>query len=232
MACAAVAALHFFLWRNYNPYSSENASPAFLWAMWFTIDVIRQCLISVGLTGTIFSFFWYVRGYAAFAQPGQWLLLTCVFSAMELYWKVLYQWILGPDLNNAATNLQAVGILSWAFILVSMAIYFGPVPIYGWCAWKISDTLPWRFTFACLALEVLFIHLSLLLFQHYGYTTYASVAIPALAANGTVILFEIWSAKDDLLSDRSRFWTHWVGISLSITGRVLKFVGVSVNLLR
>lgn len=195
------------------------------------MEAIRQSLNAVGLTCVIFSIYWHFKGYAGFTQPGQCLLAGYAFSAMELYLMALLLWTFGPDLNDVGRSMSSGGVLTWIFTIVNLAIYLGLMAFYGWCAWKIADTQPWRLTLASLALEVFVFPLSFVLI-HYGYARNTAVVIPALVATCTVMLLEIWSIANDVASRRERFWMHWVGVSLSMTGRVLSIAGISSNFLR
>lgn len=226
MACAAVAAVQFSLWRVRHPQMIEYIS-----ATGAAMEAIRQSLNAVGLTCVIFSIYWHFKGYAGFTQPGQCLLAGYAFSAMELYLMALLLWTFGPDLNDVGRSMSSGGVLTWIFTIVNLAIYLGLMAFYGWCAWKIADTQPWRLTLASLALEVFVFPLSFVLI-HYGYARNTAVVIPALVATCTVMLLEIWSIANDVASRRERFWMHWVGVSLSMTGRVLSIAGISSNFLR
>jgi hypothetical protein len=224
LACAAVAAVQLSLWRVCHPYYAEYFS-----ATGAALEAIRQSLNAAGLTCALFSIYWHFKGHAGLAQPGQCLLIGHAFSALELYLMVLLRWLLGPDIGTAASNLNS----NWVFWLIFnglyAAIFFGTAAFYGWCAWKVADTLPWRFTFALLSLTVLAVQPWSLLATRSGYSRVVAVMIPVLAQGGTVLLLEIWAAADDLYSRRARFWTHWVGIALSMMAQTLLIVWCLIN---
>jgi hypothetical protein len=225
MACAAVTAVQLSLWKLRNQHAADSISPAAA-----AFEAIRQSLNAVGLTCVIFSIYWHLKGYAGLTQPGQCLLMGHAFSALELYWMVLLLWSLGPDFASAAHNLDLGGFVAWTFRIANGAIYFGLMAFYGWCAWRIADSLPWRLTFAMLALAVVAAPLTIVFMTRFGYSPNLAVAASALVPGCVVLLLEIWCVTDDLIYNRARFWTHWVGLVLSIPGKLLLIVGGLINL--
>jgi hypothetical protein len=227
MACAAVTAAQFSLWRVafpqvFNELSAGNAA----------MMSVYLVFASIGLTCAIFSIYWHFKGYAGLMQPGQWLLLSYVFSVLTMYLQRALVLVVAPNWQNSLRAVDPSGTLT--VIIPVLRIFFHyvvPAGFFVWCAWKGADTLAWRFVFVILAItHALPIAFSVdALRTQWGLSPETAFAVFYLSQGGGALMFEIWAVGSDLARRHKRFWTHWVGVVLSMIGAAALIVtGVMV----
>ena len=224
LACAVVAAvllstLRFVL--SFSPQQQTLATSGFF--------AFSYVLSSIGLTLTGFSIYWWRKGYAAFSQPGQMLLLQ--------YAATLALSLVGLALSAAMAGLIGAGRPpSWnSFLPLAMSInglVFGillPVAFYGWCAWRIADTWPWRVLFVlCAVAAILTSTLTVIVLQfvtNIGPGNFRTVfAVPQLIRGVMLLGAGALAIVTDLTGRRKRSWTHWAGVILWLLSQVGAFV--------
>jgi hypothetical protein len=218
MACAALAAVMFTLWRTFHMQAGATSA-----ANGATM-VIGGGITAIGFTIALFSVFWHTRGYAALAQPGQWLLIE--FGVSALYSLVFLSIFIALGTRSFSPSGD-----SWYVYRAFFAIgtYLVPIVFNLWCAWKVADTRAWRFAFVVFALAPIIINP--LLFELTGvlpgmlraqniymasYLGQCVVKLTALVA----------AALNDWFRNLRRYWTHWLGVGLSF----LSFLSYVVSL--
>lgn len=215
MACAAVAAVMFTLWRNTSSQiDTLSHAQAAVMAFW-------GGLTSIALTFAIFSVYWHSRGYAGLKQPGQWLLIG---FAAAVFRSVV--WML---LAAATRDSNALSLPYRVFIAVATSSII-PLVFNVWCAWKVADTLKWRIAFIVFAISPILSGASSVLL---GWATTPTGIKNAIAASSislsAIRLIAVgFSALGDRLSGLQRFWTHWLGVGLFILVCVASIVGSAV----
>jgi magnesium-transporting ATPase (P-type) len=219
MVCAAVAAIELSLLRymlNWSPQSRTIVSGG--------VFGFTQVLNAVGLTLFGFSFYWWRKGYAAFTQPGQMLLLQYAASLL-LY---LFSMAFALTMRSTGVTTQSPSWFSWMPIMMGMGgLLFGvllPVVFYGWCAWKVADTWPWRLLFVlCAVAALLTSTLTMMLAQ---YSTYSRpniqslFAMPHLLRGSMLFAAGVLAVASDLAAQRKRSWTHWAALLLWLFGQI------------
>ncbi len=156
------------------------------------------------------------------------MLVGRAISAIDSYWMALLLWTLGPDIGSAFSKLNSSWLLWPIFAIPNLAMLVGSAAVYGWFAWRVADTRPWRITCTLLALAV-FVFPAGTLASRYGYSRDVAIVIPAVVQGCTILLCEVWAAADDLHSRRLRVWTHWVGVGLSMMVHSLSVLWSAIN---
>lgn len=218
MVCAAVAAIELSLRRymlNWSPQSRTIVSGG--------VFGFTQVLNAVGLTLFGFSFYWWRRGYAAFTQPGQMLLLQ--YAASLLLYLVSMAFAL--TMRSTGIPAQSPSWFSWLPIMMGMgSLLFGvllPVVFYGWCAWKVADTWPWRLLFVlCAVAAILTSTLTMMIAQYIiGPNNIQSlIAVRPLFRGSMLFAAGVLAVASDLAAQRKRSWTHWAALLLWLFGQI------------
>jgi hypothetical protein len=223
MACTAVTAVLLTTLRFFVSISPQQQTLAR-----YGIFAFSYVLTAIGLTLTGFSIYWWRKGYAAFSQPGQMLLVpfagTLVLSLASL------------ALAAAMTGYRGAGRppswLSFLPMLISFnGLLFGvlfPSAFYGWCAWKIADTWPWRGLFVLCALAAILIS-SLMVVLPFVMSIGPGniplfIGVPQLARGSLLLTAGALAVVTDLTARRKRSWTHWAGVILWLLGQAGTFV--------
>ena len=217
MACAAVAAVQFSLWRVLYPESASQLSVANSAMM-----VAGGGLSAIGVTLAIFSVYWHLKGFAGLVQPGQWLLVSFAFSALNGI--VMLVWF--KSIGSTSTN----GDISWRIVWSLMffaTTFLIPCVFHAWCAWKVADTRPWRIVFIALAISpVLTSGFFMQLIASVAFMDVQSAIWTTYIGRGiTFFLIEGWAAVRDLQSQRNRYWTHWAGVALALLVQLSTIAG-------
>jgi hypothetical protein len=184
------------------------------------VDAIGLVISAAGLTLGTFSCYWRAKGYAAFSQPGQWLL------AWFLY-EVLASWSIRLLNAICPTGLRTNPALLWG--LSDLASFVGellefviscalPAIIYFLAARRVADTRPWRLSFILMGLG-------------WCLPVFSSIRVPGVASVPRWVfvictmvitaLLVTWAAVDDRVRQRPRYWTHWVGALLFVIDRLM-----------
>ena len=224
LLCTVVAAIELTVWHNHNsvPSSVVKQFPPLAIAL----NTVELVLGSIGLTLGLLSVYWHVKGYAGLVQPGQWLLFGYAVEVIPSYLIVLlvhfgFDW--GGTLRGEA------GITLWLVAnVLSLAIFYVvPLVFLAFCAWRVADTLPWRFLFAFLAFTKLITTSSAyhFLLHYLNVPIMAAANAPVLAYSSVTLGLAGWSAMIDWGSQRPRFWPHWAGLGLSIITQSLRVGG-------
>ena len=215
MACAAVAAVQLSLMCAGFPQPSTTTSPFHTGLLAF-----YQVLSAVGLTLALFSIYWQRRGYAGLTQPGQWLLIVYAISATRQFASLfLTMTFVGPNWQNVAGNRR----FRWHVAIHLVEHQHGlqhdrPDLLRRMVCMARADTPQWRIVFAMFAAMAIlmgpFTYLFFSLLAGTGVrfvTAFSGIvrAIPLMLCEGT-------AAAADLVSQRKRAWTHWVGVGLSM----------------
>jgi hypothetical protein len=219
MACAAVAAIEFSLWRTAFP-QALNELPSWHAAL-MTLYLV---LTSIGLTCAIISIYWHVKGYAGLVQPGQWLLVSYAISALNTLMQAVFAMsFVDDDWQRALFEFDTSGLVRiLAAILGVLIRYVLPVAFFVWCAWKVADILAWRLVFITMAITHVIINGLFFLFAWnlFGWRFETVLGTFYLSTAGVTLLFEAWAVRSDLAQRRKRYWTHWVGLGLSIGSQI------------
>ncbi len=220
MVCAAVAAIELSLLRymlNWSPQSRTMVSGG--------VFGFTQVLNAVGLTLFGFSFYWWRKGYAAFTQPGQMLLLQYAASLLLYCFYMAFAFTLRP----VASAPRSPGWITWLPAIMGIgSLLFSvllPVVFYGWCAWKIADTWPWRMLFVlCAVAAILTSTLTMMLAQYMtriGPNNIQSlIAVPQLLRGSMLFIAGVLAVASDSAAQRKRSWTHWAGLFLWLFGQI------------
>jgi hypothetical protein len=202
LLCTAVAAVLLTVWQVVYPPEARGV---------LTTSVcirlgLSWTIYAVGLTLATLTCWWRVKGYASLAQPGQWLLLVQVIPLLDL---------LVASLSRVGVAGQALwekNIFLWgpaeyahvaAGVLAPLASIVLPILLFGWTAWRIADTRPWRIVLALLAL------------------------VRISGVGWSILVFAVvWPTVDDAIRKRRRSWTHWAGTGLFVAGHLVHFAGV------
>lgn len=220
MACAVVAAIELSLLRFTMGLSAPQQS-----VLSGGIFGFSQVINAIGLTLTGFSIYWWRKGYAAFSQPGQMLLLQYAASLMMYF--VTMAFVLMMRLAGGASPPPSW--FSWLPMMLSIgSLIFGvllPIVFYGWCAWKIADTWSWRLLFILCALtSFLTPTLSILLMQSQGTVGprnfQTAIGLPYLIRGTVLLAAGILVVATDATARRQRSWTHWAGIILWLFSQI------------
>jgi hypothetical protein len=223
MACAAVAAVQFSLWRVLYPQTPSQVPVANAAMM-----AVGGSLSAIGLTLAIFSVYWHAKGFAGLVQPGQWLLMGFAFSALRNVLTLM--WVM--SITAAPGGSRSSWWMLWSWMLFTTT-FLVPFLFYAWCAWKVADTWPWRIAFAVMAISPVFTSgMMLQLFSSIAIANFQVIVWSAHIGRGVIlILVEGWAAVSDLRTLRSRYWTHWAGVGLSLLVQLSSIVGVMAFLL-
>ncbi len=220
LTCGAVAALQFMIWRaqlrpeNWKLVDEFAASTMVL----FTAAQIIQAA-AVTLVG--FSVYWHVKGYAAFAQPGQWLPLAISPDALRhLTTPPIHFIVVQSPWGENVLLWSGIDVLFAAAHFLVFVYFLLPVVLFAWLAWRVADTLPWRLLFALKAAgatigflpavrSVLFRY-----FQNLEWSFEATSLLLATIASVGMMACAVWAAANDYRRGNRRTWTHWVGLGL------------------
>ncbi len=220
MVCAAVAAVELSLLRFRLSWSPQSRAIFGGGVFGFT-----QVLNAIGLTLFGFSYYWWRKGYAAFTQPGQMLLLQ---YAASLLLNLLYM-AFAFTMRPIAGSVRSPSSITWLPAIMGIgSLLFSvllPVVFYGWCAWKIADTRPWRLLFVlCAVTAVLTSPLSMVLMQfvtNVGPNNIQTViAVPYLVRGTMLMTAGALAVVTDLMDQRKRSWTHWTALFLWLFGQI------------
>jgi hypothetical protein len=208
MACAAVVAVIFTLWRTY--YTQMGTTSV---ANAVILMAIGGGLTSIGLTFAIFSVAWHLRGYAALTQPGQWLLIG--FAVSMLRTVILMSLLVATRRRSFGSMSDMWDILNSASVLATYVVPFG---FYLWCAWKVADTRMWRIAFVAFAFLAILsipglVQLSGMQWGLRGLDIYLVSYAAQTGIKACVLLAALWNDRRQKLR---RYWTHWLGVGLSI----------------
>jgi hypothetical protein len=221
MACAAVAAVQLSLWKAVLLRDAVSMPPANMALM-----AVGQTLSAIGLTMALFSIRWQFQGYAALVQPGQIVLLGSAVSAFNFYLMLLSSILMrGPfDVFRARGSDDITAMI----VSISMAIvYYGlSVLFYGWCAWNIADSLPWRLLFIWYAVgQMAFVPPVYLLVESMtGMPIRDSFNIVYIMRAALTLALLGLAVINDAAHGRPRYWTHWLGVVLLLSGSLLGLI--------
>jgi hypothetical protein len=222
LACAAVAAFLLTVWRSQmrpeNWKLVDSASPATL-----VLFAINQIIHAAAITLVVFSVYWHVKGYAALKQPGQWLPFATSLAAfrtlaMPLIGRIVIEspWRKNVFLWDGSDLLAAV-----VYFLAVFPHWVLPILLFGWLAWRIADTLPWRILFSLKAFGAALLFLPDLLFQYFGFSGGAASTLLATIASVAMLVCAVWAPAHDYVRGTRRTWTHWTGIGLFLAQYVV-----------
>lgn len=220
LVCTIVAAIVLSLLRYFLALSGQQHPMAGVGLFGFT-----QVLTSIGLTLFGFSVYWWRKGYAAFSQPGQVLLAQYAASFMLYLLNIL---LMLAFLGVGRTGRPPTWISSFSLFMGLGSLLFGvllPIAFYGWCAWKIADTWPWRAVFILCALAaVLTSTLGSILMRFVMDFSPANIqyiiGVPQLIRGTLLLGAGLWAVASDLSANRRRSWTHWAGVILWLLGQI------------
>ena len=221
MACGAVAALLFMIWRSQLRPENWKLVEAFD-ASTIVLFTAAQIIQATGVTLAGFSLYWHVKGYAAFVQPGQWLPVAISFAALRhLTMRPIHFLLVQSPWGENVLLWNGIDFLfAAAHFLAIVACYLLPIVLFAWLAWRVADTLPWRLIFALKASggasnffpavrSDLFSY-----FQDYGWSFEATSLLLATIASVGMLACAVWAPANDRLRGIRRSWTHWVGLGL------------------
>lgn len=219
LACAVVAAVELSLLRFTMGLSTPQQT-----VLSGGIFGFSQVINAVGLTLTGFSIYWWRKGYAAFSQPGQMLLLQYAASLVMYFLTMAFVLAMRsgggpsrpPSWFSSLPIFFSIGSLLFGVLL--------PIIFYGWCAWKIADTGPWRLLFVLCALgAILTSTVSMILMQFVTNSRgnlQTIFAVPYLMRGALLLAAGALVVVTDLTARRTRSWTHWAGLILWLFGQV------------
>lgn len=180
---------------------------------------------SVGLACFGLAYYWWRKGLPAFRQPGQWLLI--VFPAYVAL--MLGAWALIQLLMRNPGAAAPFGSFQW-FVVAGVLVSVLAGLFYGYGAWQIADTAPWRvfFTLKTLAYIVRIVMVmdgvvlgsSLTAVLSRSVTTIMVVSLLFMA---TVLAALVVAMIGDF-SHRRRHWSHWFGAVLVAGLQLLQLV--------
>jgi hypothetical protein len=222
MACAAVAAVQLAMWRtNLAGYSGGSLISV-------TLSGTNQVLSAIGLTLAGFSIYWWRKGYAALSQPGQVMLLVYALGALASWLRLATVLLIGSNWQSIFPSPRSSSDLFFLFQIGLVAIYYlTPLVFFVWCAWRIADTIPWRVTFIVRAVAPFLTEVfSGFLFRVFapssGWQYWMLINLSSALLIG---VFEVWAVANDMAAKRERYWTHWVGVGLSLLAYGAVIVG-------
>ena len=217
MACAAVAAVQFSLWRVLYPQSASQLSVTNAARM-----VAGGGLSAIGVTLAIFSVYWHLKGLAGLVQPGQWLLVGFAFSALNSVVMLVWLTSIGFTTANGYSSWRIV----WSLMFFATT-YLIPFIFHAWCAWKVADTWSWRIVFIAMAISPLLTSGFLMqVIASVAFMNMQSAIWTTYIGRGLILLLvEGWAAARDLQSRRKRYWTHWAGVALSLLVQLSSVAG-------
>ena len=219
MACAVVAAIELSLLRFTMGLSAPQ--PTVLSGGIFGYS---QVINAIGLTLTGFSIYWWRKGYAAFSQPGQMLLLQ--YAASLVMYFVTMAFVLA--MRSGGGPSRPTGWFSSLPIFFSVgSLLFGvllPIVFYIWCAWKIADTWSWRLLFVSCALGAILTSTGSMILMQFVTNSRGNlqtiIAVPYLMRGALLLIAGALAVVTDLAARRRRSWTHWAGIILWLFGQI------------
>lgn len=204
------------------------------------IFVVQETITSAGATLALLSIYWQKKGYAAFAQPGQWLLILTLYKVLESEFMRAMGWI------GSIWSFHPKGILLWnlgdlpvvvCWILQGIIMWAVPAAFYFVAARRAADTRPWRVFLVLSAIGLTVETVSYFIWAtcflvganpppYFAFTGsylapiashWFSNLVPVIVG----VLLLAWAIIDDRVRDRPRYWTHWAGASLPIISRVI-----------
>jgi hypothetical protein len=221
----AVAAVSFTFYRLFlvevTPewYSSSLKGYGGAVAM----SAIGLIIQAAGITLFLFAVYWRRKGVAVFRGPGEWLLCAFPYSIIE----PAFTHLIFPAVFTTLFNQQPWHDyrLVWELGDIARALFWTcgfllqlgiPTAFFGWCAWKIADSLVWRLVFAsfCLGLMawqvVMFFAFDSMTRTAPGYFMAVYVFVPSYFA----AILATSAIASDYLTARPRSWLHWAGAGL------------------
>jgi hypothetical protein len=216
LACAVVVGVQLSLWRAFFPADANQPG------IYMTMAGIGLTFSAIGATMALFSIWWQIIGRRGLTQPGQWLFFTNVLSLIGwLSGMMAYYWLREVRYGSGAT-WGGRDILLVAYQTIVFALQYGlPLILFSWCAWKVADSLPWRMYFVLLAIGPLLFNL-LVTFWGTGMPT--AYILLHLARTALGLLFLLTAVAQEIAAHRARYWTHWLGIGLTLLGNVFGLV--------
>jgi hypothetical protein len=223
MACAAVAAIQFSLYRAVYPnaFSAASTTTAILTAL-------NGTLTAIALTLGLFSIYWHFKGLPSLTQPGQYLLVGQIVVAVALYGTIAAMALMyGGGIFSKDAGMSNFMAMSWA----NAAQFAASSMFSAWCAWKVADTRTWRAVFVVRAIGSLIsswfavawmfgdLQLENLRLAIYG---------PWFGRAIVQLVVDTAAGVSDRRRARPRFSTHWGGLVLSIIGDVLSIVSAAL----
>jgi hypothetical protein len=157
--------------------------------------------ITAGLAATIvgFGFAWRRSGYSFFDQPGNWLLLSHSLTIGFFMMAAAICAFQLPD-SHIATSIP-FGAFYFLLIVLGIALNL-------WAAWRIADSIPWKFIFLVDGLTVI------CLFGVIWLGFRGLVPIVIWGAPIAVLLLLLLASWADRRDHVRRDWPHWLGVCL------------------
>ena len=223
MACAAVAAIQFSLYRAVYPnsFSSDSTTIAILTAL-------NGTFMAIAITLGLFSIYWHFKGFPSLTQPGQYLLIGQIVVAVAFYGTIAAMALrYGGGFLGKDAGLSNFVAMSWA----NTAQFTASSVFSAWCVWKVADTRTWRAVFVVRAIGSLisgwfavawmfdYLQLENLHLAIYG---------PWLGRALVQLVVDTAAGVSDRRRARPRSSTHWGGLVLSIIGDVLSIVSAAL----
>ena len=187
---------------------------------------IGQVVAASGLTLAIFSLYWHVKGRAGVVQPGQWLLFGYIVSVLHLVFVALFSPTFSSRIPWSRINDPTDVALAVVYFVLVLIYYGLPVLLFGWGAWRVADTWPWRILFTILAIGSVLsiVPLFSIFTNRFGWAVNVAIAATFVSRSGTTLLVAVWVTINDCIRRQKRVWTHWAGLGLFIVERLLNVV--------
>lgn len=226
MACAAVVAIQLSLTRAIYPNWFSSAPVAIT-----ILAVVTSTFTAIAVTLGLISIYWRFRGLPSLSQPGQYLLIGQIVSAVAFYGMIAAMVLMhGGDILGREHGFARFLVMSWAYT----AQYTASLLFSAWCTWKVADTRAWRAVFAirtigsllsaCLAFPVMFYYLQVWMFGKPQLIIYGSWLLRGLIQ----LIADCAAGANDRRRALPRSSTHWAGLFLSIIGDVLSIASAAL----
>lgn len=220
MVCAVVAAVELSLLRFRLSWSPQSRAIFGGGVFGFT-----QVVNAIGLTLFGFSIYWWRKGYAAFKQPGEMLLLQYAASLLLSLFYMAFTLTMRPitgSVRSPSWISWLPAIMDIGRLLLSVLL---PVVFYGWCAWKVADTRPWRLLFVLCAVAAVMtssLPMMLILFVTNVRPNNIQIvhAVPYFVRGTMLMAVGTLAIVTDLIAQRKRSWTHWAALLLWLFGQI------------
>lgn len=169
-------------------------------AVWRSYQVVYAIMTAIGVTLTLLGIEWHRRGLAYWNEPGQFLAMFYVFSAMFYPLALLDYWHTGDPYGDQYSTLLR-------YLLVPVYLLFDV-----FLAIKFARRTAWRTYFwVCVAVIVITVPIR---YEPW----YASAAMLALTG---------WVSLSDFAKQPTRHWSHWLGCLLVLVeGALSVFIGL------